>query len=148
MLCLPCTHLTASSDDHSWYCAWCSETISNDELAINESRSKGRAARLSLLKSLLSFLSEVHVQGCDAVIQGQPPLDVPVLGEGIDGGIWSVMTQQCWHVTLHSTYMTSHNFAEHTTAWQMPVVCSGHTAGTQFDLSMSWCAHLLNQLIK
>ena len=56
-----------------------------------------------LLKSLISIFCELHVQSCDSMVQGHPPLNVPVLCEGIDGVVWPIVTQQSWHIPLHPT---------------------------------------------
>ncbi len=44
------------------------------------------------------------------MVEGQAALDVPVLCEGIDGKVWPVMAQQCWHVTLQATKAALLNF--------------------------------------
>ena len=94
------------------------------QVKINQSINQcylSRSRRDSLLKSLFSILWEVHVQGSYAMVKGKAALDVPVLCEGIDGEVWSVMAQQCWHVTLQATKAALLHMSSQTESWHHPL---------------------------
>ena len=55
------------------------------------------------------------------MVKGKAALDVPVLCEGIDGEVWSVMAQQCWHVTLQATKAALLHISSQTESWHHPL---------------------------
>lgn len=46
------------------------------------------------------------------MVQGQPPLDVSVLCEGVDGRVWPVVAQQGRHLTLHTVTQLGQNMRQ------------------------------------
>ena len=55
----------------------------------------------SLVEGCVSRRQEVEVEGSDAVVEGQPALHLPALGEAVDGHVRPVMAEQRRHVALH-----------------------------------------------
>lgn len=60
------------------------------------------------LKALVRGLAEAHVQGVHTMVQCQTTLHCPVLGEGVDDGVWPIVTQQSWHVALQAVMCQHH----------------------------------------
>lgn len=56
---------------------------------------------ISPVKCLVSGFAKAHVEGCDAVVQRQPPLHRSAFSERENLIVRPVMAQQRWHVALY-----------------------------------------------
>lgn len=66
--------------------------------------------KISPFKSLIGVFSKSHSQSIDSMVQSKPPLHCLILSKAENWAVWSVMTQQGWHIALQERCSRSETF--------------------------------------